>query len=179
MLRRDRHRLTEAEVVAFERAGSARAALALVGDENGRLAGTPQQVDEGAIGRHHPGAGIDDEEHRVGRRDRSLGLGAHAAGQAFARGVLEAGGVDDGEGEIAEAGGRLAAITGYAWRVVDQRKAATGEPVEQRRFADVGAADDGDGEAHGGAPPAPRRRPRNERRWRGRQRAGARVTCRD
>ena len=51
--------------------------------------------------------------------------------------------------EIAEPRGRFAAVTGDAGRVVDQGEPPAGQPVEQRRFADIRPADDGDGEAHG------------------------------
>ena len=165
VLRRDRHRFAEAEVEAFERTRRARPALALVGDEDGRLGGAPQQVDEGAVGRHHAGAGVDDEEHRIGRRDRGFGLGAHAAGQAFARRLFEAGGVDDGEGEIAEMGGGFTPVAGNARGVVDEREPPAGKPVEQRRLADIRPADDGDGKAHGGAPGKPAASQRCNELW--------------
>ena len=88
------NRRAKAEVIAFERAGGGGPALALVGDDNGRLGGAAQQGDEGAVRRHHAGAGVDDEEHGIGRRDRRLGLGAHPPGQAFVWCFFEAGGVD-------------------------------------------------------------------------------------
>ena len=62
---------------------------------------------------------------------------------------FEPGGIDHGEIEIAEPALAFAPVTRDAWAVVDQRDAPADQPVEQRRLADIGAADDGDGEAHG------------------------------
>ena len=52
----------------------------------------------------------------------------------------------------------FAAVARHARPVVDQREPLADQPVEQRRFADVRPADDGDGEAHG---------PRYRGAWRG------------
>ena len=66
------------------------------------------------------------------------------------RGVLEARGVDQAQGQIARAphrprGGRGSRPACHArWRAC-----APGQPVEQRRLADIGPADDGEGEGHG------------------------------
>ena len=84
----------------------------------------------------------------VGLRDRGFGLRPHAAGQAFRRRLFKAGGVDDGEIEIAEPGLAFAAVAGHARPVVDQRDAPADQPVEQRRLADIRPADNGDGETH-------------------------------
>ena len=124
-------------------------AFALVGDDDRGLARPAHQIGEGAVGRRRAGAGIDQEEDRIGLRDRRLGLRPHAAGEAFGRRLLEARGVDDGEGEIAEPRRALAAVARDAGLVVDQRQPPADQPVEQRRLADIRPADDGDGEAHG------------------------------
>ena len=50
--------------------------------------------------------------------------------------------------QVVELGGVDAAVAGDARRVVDERQLPAGQPIEQRRFADVGPADDGDFEAH-------------------------------
>ena len=98
----DRDRFAEAEFVGFEHAGPRRPALALVGDQDRRLAGTAHEIGKRAIGRQRAGARVDQEQDRIGARDRGLGLLLHAAAQAFRRGLFEAGGVDHGEAEIAE-----------------------------------------------------------------------------
>ena len=114
-----------------------------------RLAGFAHQLGEIAVDRRRTGARIDHEEDGVGLRHRGLGLRPHAAGEAFGRGFLEARGIDHSEIEIAEPAFALAAVARHARPVVDQRDAPADQPVEQRRFADIGAADNGDGEAHG------------------------------
>ena len=102
MLGRDRDRIAEPERIGFADAGLRGAAFALVRHQDRRLAGAAHEVGKGAVDRHRAGARIDQEQDRVGRGDRGLGLRLHAAGEARRRGLLEAGGVDRGEGEIAE-----------------------------------------------------------------------------
>jgi len=53
---------------------------------------------------------------------------------------LEAAGVDDQEGPLAEPAIAVMAVTREAGLVGDQRVARLGQPVEQRRLADVGPA---------------------------------------
>ena len=125
---------------------SAAAALGLVGDQHDGLAERAQQLGEMAVERRQAGAGIDDEQADVGRADRGLGLRAHAAGERIRRGLVEAGGVDGGEFEPADAGLALAPVAGDARQVVDQRQPLADEPVEQRRLADIRPTDDGDAE---------------------------------
>ena len=62
--------------------------------------------------------------------------------------LLEARGVDDGEAQRAEPAGALAQVAGHAGLVVDERQPPPDEAVEERRLADVGTADDGEGEGH-------------------------------
>jgi hypothetical protein len=59
--------------------------------------------------------------------------------------VLETGGVDHSKIEADQLRLTLTAVARYAGPVVDQRQTPADQPVEQGRFADVGAADDGDG----------------------------------
>ena len=90
------------------------AALALVGDQDGGLAGSAHEIGEGAIDRGRAALRIDQEQHRVGSGNRGFGLRPHAAGQRRASGLFEAGGVDRREGEIAKACRALAAVAGDA-----------------------------------------------------------------
>ena len=109
-----------------------------------RLVDAAQQLREMAVGAGHADAGVDQEQHHVAIGERGLGLRAHAARQRDRVALLQPRGVDDGEGEVAEAGLALAPVAGHARLVVDQRELAADEAVEQRRLADVGSADDGD-----------------------------------
>ena len=150
VLGRNRDRVAEAERIGVQPPALAGGAFHLVGDQHGRLAGLAHQLGEHAVDPGRTGARVDHEEDRVGLPDRGLGLRPHAAGEAFGRGLLEPGGIDHGEIEVAEPALAFAAVARHARPVVDQRHAPADQPVEQGRLADIGAADDGDGEAHGG-----------------------------
>ena len=68
---------------------------------------------------------------------------AHAGGQAArGAGLLEAGGVDDFEDERADPCFTQAPVAGETGHRIDQRGAARGQAIEQRRLAHVGPADD-------------------------------------
>ncbi len=146
MLGADRDRLAEAERIGFERARLAGAALALIGDQDCGLAGLAHQIGEGAIGRHRAGARIDQKQDRVGLRHRRRRLRLHARRKGFALGIFEAGGIDRLEAQIAEPGLAFAPIARHAGLVGDQSQTPADQPVEQGRFADIGPADNGDGE---------------------------------
>ena len=64
-------------------------------------------------------------------------------GQAAGVGVPAAG-VDDGEGAAVPVGVVGDPVAGHAGDVLDDRLAAADDPVDQRRLADVGPADDGE-----------------------------------
>ena len=145
----DRDRLAEPERKGFENPRRAGAAFALIRHQDGGLARAAHQLGEGAIGTDRAGAGIDDKEHGIGLRNRRRRLRLHPARQAVAFGVFEAGGVDDRERQIAERAFTLAAVPRHARLIVDQRQTTADQPIEQRRFADIGPADNRDGEGHG------------------------------
>jgi len=148
VLGRDRHRIAKAERIGVEPPAFTGGALHLVGDQHGRLAGFAREFGEGAVGRRRSHARVDHEEDRIGLPDRGFGLRAHAARQALGCRLFQAGGIDRGEIEIAEPSLALAAVAGDARAVVDQRDAPADQPVEQSRLADIGPADNGNGEAH-------------------------------
>ena len=82
---------------------------------------------------------------------------AHPAGQRVRVLILEARGVDHPELEPEQVGFAFAPVARHSRPVVDQRQALADQPVEQGRFADVGAADDGDGRKRHGVDVAPRK----------------------
>ncbi len=61
---------------------------------------------------------------------------------------IETAGVDDAQRRAEVIGIAVAAIARQVRRVVDERGAATDEPVEQRRLADVRTPDDRDERRH-------------------------------
>ena len=149
MLGRYCQRLAEAEAISLVRARLPGAALALVGDKQRGLAGLAHQIRKGAVVGEDAGAGIDHEQDEIGIGQRGLRLRPHAPGQSLGGCVFEAGGIDDAKGQIAEVRHGLAPVTGDARPVVHERDTPADQPVEQRRFADVRPAHDGDGETHG------------------------------
>ena len=98
----DRHRLAETEVPGFQSPGVAHAALGLVGDHDHRLVRAAQHLGEELVECDHTVPGVDDEEHDLGLGDSQLGLAAHPRLQALVGDVLEAGGVDEHQVEIAQ-----------------------------------------------------------------------------
>ena len=150
MFGRKRHRLAKPQIEAFERARRAGAPLGLVGDEDQWLIRAANEIGEEAIGRRQTGARVEHEEYRIGEVERRCGLRAHPAGQGGAVALLQSGGVDDLEGEIAQSGLALASVAGHPWAVVHERELFPGEPVEQRRFANVRPANDRDGKHSSG-----------------------------
>ena len=145
---RDRHRLAEAEVPQAVGLGLGPLVVDLVGGEHDGLAGLAQDPDDGLVVVGDADPGVDDEQHGVGDVDRDLGLGADALGQAAGVGVPAAG-VDDGEGAAVPDRVVGDAVAGDARHVLDDGLAAADDPVDQRRLAHVGAADDGQDRARG------------------------------
>ena len=76
--------------------------LRLVGEQDDRLVGAAHAAGEMPIGRRHPGARVDHEQDRVAIGERGFGLRAHPPGERGGVALLQAGGVDDREFEIAE-----------------------------------------------------------------------------
>ena len=148
MLGRDRYRLAETESVGLEPTRFAGSALTLVGHEDDRFARFARDIRERMIRRNRPGARVDHEEDGIGLFDGRFGLGPHAAGQAFRSGLLQSGGIDHGEVDVAESAFPLAPVAGDARPVVDERQPAADQPVEEGRLADIGATDNGDCEWH-------------------------------
>ncbi len=98
------------------------------------IAGLPDlrtEISEGAVHRRNACTGIDEKHDRVGRGDRSFGLLLHARRQAVGRGLLEPGGVDHREFEIAEAGAAFTPVAGDAGQVIDQCKTPADQSIEQ------------------------------------------------
>src|SRR5260370_38496148 len=148
MLGRDLDRFAQAQRVSFHRAGIALLALALVGDQYHRLVGAARKIGKGAIVRRQPGARVDHEHQGVGEADRGLGLFLHPRGQRALGALVEARGIDDREFEIAETALSFAAVARDAGLVIHQRKLLSDQPIEQRRFSDIGPADNGNRKGH-------------------------------
>ena len=148
MLGGNLHGIAEAERIGFHRTDFAMPAFALVGDQHHRLVGAAGKIGEGPVVRRQPGARVDHEHQRVGKRDRGFGLLLHPRGERALGAFVEPCGIDHGEFEIAETPVSLAAVAGDTGFVVDERELLSDQPVEQRRFSDIGPADNGKCERH-------------------------------
>ena len=147
----DGNRLAEPQLERLVEAVGAGPSLALVGDQYDRPAGLPHRARESRIGRHHSIARIEQEQHCVGLGNGRLALRAHARGDGAGRGFLEARRVDEPQRVAADLGLALAPVAREARHVRDQRRTSCGQPVEERRLADVGPPDNGNGWRHLGS----------------------------
>ena len=147
----ERDRFAQPKPIGFERPAFTRPPFGLVGDHDHRRGRDPQPARDLFVHWGQALARVDHEQRRVGFAHRGLGLLAHAARQAGRVLVLEPGGVDHPELQPNQVGVAFAPVARDSGPVIDQREALADEPVEERRFADVGAADDcNGGERHGG-----------------------------
>ena len=148
MLGADGDRVAEPQRIGFERPGAAGAPLALIGHEDGGLAGSAHQVGKGPIGPRRAGARINKKEHGIGLRDGRRRLRLHPSGEALAVGIREPGRIDHLKRKVTKPSLAFPPIARDARPIVDEREARAHEAVEQGRFADIGPTDDGDGEGH-------------------------------
>src|SRR5690349_21805161 len=155
MLGAERDRLAESERERLKQARVAGAAFRLVGNRHHRHFLRAQPAGDFFIERGEPGARVDHEQRRVGAFDADFGLLAHPARKRVLVLVFPARGVDDGEFEPRQHRVAHPPVARHPGLVVDQRQLLADQPVEQRRLADVGPADDDDLRFHGRA-----------RRWR-------------
>ncbi len=129
-------------------AGLARAAFGLVGDQHHRHVLLAQPAGDHFVERGHAGARVEHEQGDLGAFDRNLGLRAHPARQAVGVLVFPAGGVDHREVEPEQVRLAETAVARDAGLVVDQRQFLADQPVEQGRFAHIGAPDNDDLREH-------------------------------
>ena len=118
-------------------------AVDLVDHQHGRPRGLAQPGQDLVVQRRGAFAAVDDEQHQVGFLGRGACLARGRAGQAL---VLagDAAGVDDGERLLAlGAAHAVMAIAGHARLVMDQGVATARQRIEERRFSDVGATNEG------------------------------------
>ena len=142
--RGDLHRLAEAERRELVRQLGPRGIVELVRDEQHRLACPAQDVRQLGVARRQSGPSVNQEEHEVGLLDRRSRLGHGAArDRRFIRDV-DAARVHEQEALAGPLAEELLAVARHARRLVDDGGARRGQPVDERRLADVGIADDGD-----------------------------------
>ena len=123
--------------------------LALVDDHQHRALLPAQPAGEVAVGWSEAQPAIDQKKGEIAVFEGRGGLGRHARFQACRIRYDEPGGVDHAEAQGAKLCRALAPVARDARSGVDDRGASPDQPVEQRRFADIGAATDHHGERHG------------------------------
>ena len=122
--------------------------LAFVDGQHDRLARAAHGLGDDLVGRGDAFASVDHEQADIGFGDGRHGVRGHPRGEAVLRAVGDTGGVDQLERQRAQHRLGLAPVAGDARRVVDQREFPARQLVEERGFADIGPADNGDGERH-------------------------------
>ena len=148
MLGGKRHGIAKTQRKGLIDAWLAGLSFRLIGDQDDRLARAADEIGEiFVVGRDSARASMRNRIASAARialsvcaRMRPSRVGASA--------FLQPGRVDDGEAEIGEPGFALPPIARDAGTVVDKRQLLAGQPVEQRRLADVRPADDRERKGH-------------------------------
>jgi hypothetical protein len=145
MLGAHRDRIAEPKPVCIEDPRLTCPSLGLVTDDDHWGGFDAQPAPDLLVEWSHPFARVDQEQGGVGVTHCRFGLRTHPPRQGVRVLVLEPRRIDHPKVEPEQLRLALAAVARHARPVVDQREALADEPVEQRRFADVGPADNGDG----------------------------------
>ncbi len=146
---RNRVRLTEPELVELVRRAAGCQPLRLVGGENDGPAGAAQKVGDVTVLLGQPLPGVDHEDHDIGLGDCLACLPGHFVKDAVLRHRFEPTRVDDQIGPVADPPPAIMSIAGQPGKIGDERGTRPRQAIEQRRLADIGAADENDGGKHG------------------------------
>ncbi len=114
------------------------------GEEHG-FAGAQQEAREIDVGRGELGAAVYDHDDGVGFVESDLGLAVDFGGDEGGVVGDDAAGIDDAGDAAGPVDFTVDAVAGDAGLVAYDGAAGARESVEERGFADVGAADDGEG----------------------------------
>ena len=152
---RNGNRVAQPEPVELERLGLAPRLVDLVRDQEDRLAGVAQDRGQLLVAGRDPGPRVEHEEHEVGLGDRAARLLRDLLRQRRRVGDVDAAGVHEQEAPAGPLADDLLAVARHTGRLVDDRLARAGQPVDEGRLADVREADDRDRAeqlvgAHGG-----------------------------
>ena len=97
-----------------------------------------------------PALRVDDEEHEVGLLDRLARLLGHLCPEGPCVFSVDAPGVDQAKRHSVPLAVQLLAVSRDAGRLVHDGSAGLGEPIDERRLADIREADDRDRPSHFG-----------------------------
>ena len=140
----DRERRTKANRERIVKTVIAFFTFGFIRNENDWLAGCAHQPRKSRVSWRHTGARINDEENEISVFDGFFRLLAHPVGDGTRCRVFKPGGIDHGDRQATKISDALAAVARKTWNVGHQCGAGVGQPVIERRFADVGPANDGD-----------------------------------
>ncbi len=148
LLRRDVDRLAPAELVELAAPLVELGVSALFITRMTGVFGVAEPLGDLLVQRHHAVADVDDEEDQVGLVHRGLDLPLDVLAEVVAVDHADPAGVhqleEPGLVVVPELDQGADAVAGHARHVVDDGDPATGQPVEQRRLADVRPTDDHD-----------------------------------
>ena len=116
----------------------------LVRDDDHRHVGAAQDLGDLGVALAQAGAGVEHERDGVGVGDRLARLVLDRARERVLGREVDAAGVDELEPDPVPLALERLAVAGDPGLLVDDRLAPAGEPVDERRLADVGKADDRD-----------------------------------
>ena len=114
----------------------------LVRHEQNRSARAPEQIRDFLVAGRDPDLGVDDEKHEIGLVDRRASLFGDLARDRRTVGEVDSAGVDEQEALSTPLALELLAVARNARGLVDDGGAGLGEPVHERRLADIREADD-------------------------------------
>ena len=140
----DGHRLAEPELVELRGDVEVARVVDLVGDDDHRLRGGPEQRRDLGVAGTQAGARVDHMEDRVGIGDRLAGLMLNRTGERILGGHVDAARVDQRDRDAVPLRLDVLAVTRDPGLRVGHRLPAAGEPVDERALAGVGVADDRD-----------------------------------
>ncbi len=143
--RGERDRVAEAEPVELERVRLLRGVVDLVRQDEHGLVREAEDLRDLLVARRRADARVDDEEHEVGLLDRLARLVRDRARDLGVVRDVDPAGVDHEEAAAVPLDLELLAVARHARRLVHDRCARLGQPVDERGLADVREADDRDG----------------------------------
>ena len=133
----------------FHRDPLGRQAFRLVHRKHDGTSRAAQQVGDRAILPGQALAAVDEEDHDIGLRDRDFRLSGHRLHDPAPRLGLEAASVDDEVRPVAAPAASIVAVAREPGKIRDQRRARSGQAIEERRLADIGPADEDESGEHG------------------------------
>ena len=154
--RRDQQRIAEPQAIQLVGAIAVDLAVRLVAHQDDRPPSSTQRLGDLLVQRSHAVAYVDHEAAHIGLGDRHLRLLARRSRQrcdvrwgVTGQGHVQTGGVHHREALPAPLHHSVQPIPRQPCERIDDRAPRPGEPVEERRLADVGPPDDRDN-AHRG-----------------------------